>query len=133
MFQAQFKFAFLSITMFNSQLYHYFVIFPKEIYYKNLVLNHIKLNYNEVLTQIDFILADKSPKNDLISLDFLDSILSIDRQRMHFLATTIETIDQNKSIFFNLKDLNHFISLNNELQFTMSELSYLINSISVIV
>lgn len=121
--------------MFNSQLYHYFVMFPKfpkEIYYKNLVLNHIELNYNEVLTKIDFILADKSPKNDLISLDFLDSILSIDKQRMNFISITIEALDFNKSIFYNLTDLNYLFTLNNDLLFTFAELSYLINSISVI-
>lgn len=117
--------------MFNSQLYHYYLIFPKEIYYKNLVLKQIELNYTEVLTKIDVILADKSPKNDLISLDFLDSILSIDKQRMHFLATTIDAI-VDKPMFYNLKDLNHLFNLNNDLLLTFSELSYIINLISVI-
>ena len=121
----------LSITLFNSQAYHHFVIFPKEIYYKNLVLNQIKMDYAEILNKIDLILANKSANNDLISLDFLDSILSIDRQRINFISTSVEALNENKTFFSNF-DSEYLLCLNHDLLDTFLELSFLINSISLI-
>ena len=121
----------LSITLFNSQAYHHFVIFPKEIYYKNLVLNQIKMDYAEILNKIDLILANKSANNDLISLDFLDDLLSIDSKRIYFIKSTVEILNFNKAFFTNF-DFIYLFTLNHQLTEKFLALSYLINLISLI-
>lgn len=121
----------LSITLFNSQAYHHFVIFPKEIYYKNLVLNQIKMDYADVLNKIDIILANKSDNNDLISLDFLDDLLSIDSKRIYFIKSTVEILNFNKAFFTNF-DFIYLFTLNHQLAEKFLALSYLINLISLI-
>ena len=125
------KFTLISITLFNTQVYNYFLIFPKEVYNKTIILNQIKTDYNKIINKIDFILTNKSANNDLISLDFLDDLLSIDSNRIDFIRGTVKILNYNTSFFANF-NFKYLFTLNHQLAEKFLELSYIINLISVI-
>jgi len=123
------KFTLISITLFNTQVYNYFLIFPKEVYNKTIILNQIKNDYNKIINKIDFILTNKSANNDLISLDFLDDLLSIDSNRIDFIRGTVKILNYNTSFFANF-DFKYLFTLNHQLAEKFLELSTIINLIS---
>ena len=80
----------IGISLINSQVYNYFLIFPENLINKTAILNEVNMEYNLILKELDVILNNKISGDKEINLEFfnnsLDTLIMINKSRLEFLV-----------------------------------------------